>query len=294
MQTNYKSIFISDVHLGTRDSKAENLSQFLKSNSCETLYLVGDIIDGWKIQQNKWKWKQSHSNVIRRILGFAKRGTRVIFVVGNHDEFLRPLIPYGIGFGRVEICNQCEHIGIDGKHYLVTHGDLFDGITRLAPWLSFLGDKAYDVILSLNNKFNWIRRRFGFGYWSLSRFLKLKVKKAVDFIFQFEKNMVAYCKKRGFDGVICGHIHHPEIKIIDGVVYMNDGDWVESCSALVEHHDGTWEILICSEENNNVADDIDGGTHQRPARSTRKNRAGVSGSTKLPASNEHNQVAVKI
>ena len=253
MQNKYKSIFISDVHLGTRDSKAENLSHFLKLNSCDTLYLVGDIIDGWKIQQNKWRWKQSHTNVIRRILGFAKRGTRVIFVVGNHDEFLRPLIPFGIGFGRVEICNQCEHIGIDGKHYLVTHGDLFDGITRLAPWLSFLGDKAYDFILTLNNKFNWVRRRLGFGYWSLRSFLKFKVKKAIDFIFQFEKNMVAYCKKRGFDGVICGHIHHPEIKVIDGVVYMNDGDWVESCSALVEHCDGTWEIVFCSDENYEVS-----------------------------------------
>ncbi len=292
--TKYKSIFISDVHLGTRDSKAETLSHFLKDSSCDTLYLVGDIIDGWRIQQNKWRWKQSHTNVVRRILGYAKKGTRVVFVVGNHDEFLRPLIPYGIGFGRVEICNQCEHIGIDGKHYLVTHGDLFDGITRLAPWLAFLGDKAYDLILNLNNKFNWIRRKFGFGYWSLSRFLKLRVKKAVDFIFQFERNMALYCKKRGFDGVICGHIHHPEIKIVNGVIYMNDGDWVESCSALVEHHDGTWEILICSEENYNVADDIDSGTHQRPERSTRKNRDVISRSTELSANNEHNQMAVKI
>ena len=294
MLTKYKTIFISDIHLGTRDSKADDLNQFLKSNTCDTLYLVGDIIDGWKIQQNKWRWKQSHTNVVRRILGFAKRGTRVVFVIGNHDEFLRPLVPFGIGFGRVEICNQSEHIGVDGKHYLVTHGDLFDGITRLAPWLSFLGDKSYDVILSINNKFNWIRRKFGFGYWSLSRYLKLRVKKAVDFIFQFEKNMVAYCKKRGFDGVICGHIHHPEIKTIDGVVYMNDGDWVESCSALVEHHDGRWEILIYSQENNNVADDIDSSTHQRPARSTRKNRDDVPGPTKLPASTKYNQMAVEV
>ena len=239
----YRSIFVSDVHLGTKDCQADRLNNFLKHNSCDTLYLVGDVIDAWKIQQNKWRWKQSHTNVVRRVLGHAKRGTRVVYIVGNHDEFLRPMIPYGFSFGLVEIHNQIEHIGADGRHYLVTHGDLFDGITRLAPWLAFLGDKAYDFILSLNSKFNWIRHRFGFGYFSLSKFLKHKVKKAVDFIFQFEKNLAGYCKKRGYDGVICGHIHHAEIKEIDGIIYMNDGDWVESCTALVENMNGTWEII---------------------------------------------------
>ena len=290
----YRSIFISDVHLGTRDCKAEALNNFLKHNSCETLYMIGDIIDAWKIQQNKWRWKQSHTNVVRRVLGHAKRGTRVIYVAGNHDEFLRPMIPYGFSFGMIEIHNQIEHIGADGKHYLVVHGDLFDGITRLAPWLGFLGDKAYDVILSLNSRVNWIRHRMGFGYFSLSRFLKHKVKKAVDFIFQFERNLAGYCKKRGFDGVICGHIHHAEIKTIDGIVYMNDGDWVESCTALVEHHDGRWEIVTWTKEKDNVADDIDSSTYQRPARSTRKGRNTVSGPAELPAGVEHNQVAVKI
>jgi UDP-2,3-diacylglucosamine pyrophosphatase LpxH len=247
----YRTIFISDVHLGTRDSQADKLNNFLKHNACDTLYLVGDILDVWRIQQNKWRWKQSHTNVVRRILGHAKRGTRVIYIAGNHDEFLRPLMPYNIGFGNVEVMNQCEHIGIDGKHYLVTHGDLFDGITRIAPWIAFLGDKAYDIVLSLNGKFNWIRRRMGFGYFSLSKFLKHKVKKAVDFIFQFEKNLASYCRKRGFDGVICGHIHHAEIKEIDGIIYMNDGDWVESCTALVEHYDGKWEIITWTQENDN-------------------------------------------
>ena len=249
MQKTYRSIFISDVHLGTRDCKAEALNNFLKHNSCDTLYLVGDIIDAWKIQQNKWRWKQSHTNVVRRVLGHAKRGARVIFIAGNHDEFLRPMIPYGFSFGLIEIHNQIEHIGADGRHYLVVHGDLFDGITRLAPWLGFLGDKAYDIILTLNNKFNWIRRRMGFGYFSLSQFLKHKVKKAVDFIFKFEENLANYCKKRGFDGVICGHIHHAEIKEINGVTYMNDGDWVESCTALVEHWDGRWEIITWTKSN---------------------------------------------
>jgi UDP-2,3-diacylglucosamine pyrophosphatase LpxH len=245
--TKYKTIFISDVHLGTKDCKADYLDNFLKNNSCETLYLVGDIIDAWKIQQNKMKWKQSHTDVIRRILKLAKKGTQVIYVAGNHDEFLRPMIPYAASFGNVKICNQITHTGIDGKKYLVVHGDLFDGITRLAPWISFLGDRAYDIILNINSRFNWMRHRLGFGYWSLSKWLKHRVKKAIDFIFMFEKTITAYAKKRGFDGVICGHIHHAEIKTIDDIIYMNDGDWVESLTSLVEHHDGTWEIITWKE-----------------------------------------------
>ena len=294
MQKTYRSIFVSDVHLGTKDCKAEQLNNFLKHNSCDTLYLVGDIIDAWKIQQNKWRWKQSHTNVVRRVLGHAKRGTRVVFIAGNHDEFLRPMIPYGFSFGSIEIHNQTEHIGADGKHYLVTHGDLFDGITRLAPWIAFLGDKAYDIILTLNNKFNWIRRRMGFGYFSLSQFLKHKVKKAVDFIFKFEENLANYCKKRGFDGVICGHIHHAEIKEINGVTYMNDGDWVESCTALVEHWDGKWEIITWTKEKDDVVTDPNSDTRERPNRPARKSGVTVSKSTDLRASPKHTQVAVEV
>ena len=276
MDKTYRSIFISDVHLGTKDCKAGHLNNFLKQNTCDTLYLVGDIIDAWKIKQNKWRWKQSHTNVVRRILGHAKRDTKVIYILGNHDEFLRPYLHYGLGFGMLEITNQCEHLGADGKRYLITHGDLFDGITRLAPWLSFLGDKAYDFVLTLNSRFNWIRHRFGFGYWSLSLYLKQRVKRAIDFMFQFEKNLAGYCKKKGYDGVICGHIHKAEIKVIDGVVYMNDGDWVESCTALVEHHDGRWEIITWTEESNNVDDDIDSSTHKRSNRHSSKDVDGVS------------------
>ena len=276
MDKTYRSIFISDVHLGTKDCKAGHLNNFLKQNTCDTLYLVGDIIDAWKIKQNKWRWKQSHTNVVRRILGHAKRDTKVIYILGNHDEFLRPYLHYGLGFGMLEITNQCEHLGADGKRYLITHGDLFDGITRLAPWLSFLGDKAYDFVLTLNSRFNWIRHRFGFGYWSLSLYLKQRVKRAIDFMFQFEKNLAGYCKKKGYDGVICGHIHKAEIKEIDGVVYMNDGDWVESCTALVEHHDGRWEIITWTEESNNVDDDIDSSTHKRSDRHSSKDVDGVS------------------
>ena len=248
----YKSIFISDVHLGSKGCKAKLLYNFLKNNQAETLYLVGDIIDGWKIQQNKWAWKQAHSDVVRRILGHAKQGTKVVYVAGNHDEFLRPMIPYNISFGKVEIANQYIHEGVDGKRYLVIHGDMFDGITRLAPWISFLGDTAYDVLLLLNTSFNRWRHRFGFGYWSLSQFLKQRVKRAIDFIFHFERNLTDYCRKRGFDGVICGHIHKAEIKMIDGIAYMNDGDWVESCSALVEHMDGKWELIFWTKETHDV------------------------------------------
>lgn len=248
----YKSIFISDIHLGSKDCKANELNDFLKNNSCEVLYLVGDIIDGWKIQQNRVKWKQSHTNVVRNILGHSKKNTRVVYIAGNHDEFLRTMIPYKFSFGLIEIHNQIVHDGIDGKRYLVTHGDLFDGITRLAPWISFLGDRAYEWVLSLNSRFNWLRHKFGFGYWSLSKFLKHRVKKAVDFIFQFEKNLAGYCKKRGFDGIICGHIHHAEIKVIDDIIYMNDGDWVESLTALVENFDGSWEIIHWAKQNSDA------------------------------------------
>jgi UDP-2,3-diacylglucosamine pyrophosphatase LpxH len=294
MQKTYRSIFVSDVHLGTKDCKADHLNNFLKHNSCDTLYLVGDIIDAWKIQQNKWRWKQSHTNVVRRVLGHAKRGTRVVFIAGNHDEFLRPMIPYGFSFGLIEIHNQIEHIGADGKHYLVTHGDMFDGITRLAPWIAFLGDKAYDFVLSLNNKFNWIRRRMGFGYFSLSRYLKYKVKKAVDFVFKFEENLANYCKKRGFDGVICGHIHHAEIKEINGVMYMNDGDWVESCTALVEHWDGHWEIITWIKEKDNVDTDTNSSSREQSSGRSRKNRTNIQRSTKLRDDLSVNEVAVKV
>jgi len=290
----YRSIFVSDIHFGTRDCKADQLNNFLKHNTCETLYLVGDIIDAWKITQNKWRWKQSHSNAIRRILGHAKRGTRVVYVVGNHDEFLRPLIQYGFSFGRVEIVNQCEHIGRDGKHYLVTHGDLFDGITKLAPWLAFLGDKAYDFVLNLNSWFNAARHRLGFGYWSLSRFLKHKVKTSANFIFQFEHNLAAYCKKRGFDGVICGHIHHAEIRDIDGITYMNDGDWVESMTALVEHHSGKWEIVTWNRERDSVDLDTDSSTHERSPGHSGTSGDTISRSEKLPTGPELDVVVHKV
>lgn len=239
----YKTIFISDVHLGSGSCKATELVNFLKHNECEKLVIIGDFFDGWKVAQNRWRWHKDQSKVVELILKMArKHGVRVIYVPGNHDEFIRPLIN-NFSMDNIEFHNTYTHLGLDGKRYLVVHGDLFDGITRVAPWISFLGDKLYDLLITCNTYVNAIRRNFGFGYWSLSQYLKYKVKKAVDFIFEFEKNLAGYCKKKGFDGVICGHIHHAEIKVIDGITYMNDGDWVESCTALVENFDGRFEIV---------------------------------------------------
>ena len=166
------------------------------------------------------------------------------------------MIPYNIGFGDIEIVNQLEHVGLDSKRYLVVHGDMFDGISTLAPWLSILGDKGYDLILILNNKFNWIRHKMGFGYWSLSKYIKSKVKSAVSFIFEFEINILEYCRKRKFDGIICGHIHHPEIKEVEGLMYLNCGDWVESMTAIVENYTGIFEIITWDNVNESKEDSI--------------------------------------
>lgn len=239
----YKTICISDLHLGTKDYKAELLNNFLSCHECDNLFLVGDIIDGWKIIQNKWKWKKSHTTTIRKILGYSKAGTNVVYITGNHDEFIRPFINKVLNLGSIKIVNQYSYIDLSGKRLLVTHGDMFDGISELAPWLGLLGDKLYDFVLWLNNGFNFLRRKMGFGYRSMSKFLKDKVKDAVSFIFKFETNLTTYAKKHDYEGVICGHIHTPDIKVIDDIIYMNDGDWVESCSALVETMDGEWKII---------------------------------------------------
>ena len=247
MKNHYKSIFISDLHLGTRDCKAVELLAFLKHNKAETLYLIGDIIDIWKIQQHKWYWNQAQSNVIQQILKIAKHGTRVVYICGNHDEVLRKFIKHNIGFGNIELVNQVEHIGLDQKRYLVIHGDQFDGVSKIAPWLSVVGDYGYDYLLMLNNKFNFFRRKLGFGYWSLSAYIKSKVKSAVSFVFEFENNIVDYCRKRGFNGIICGHIHTLDMKLIDDITYLNTGDWVESCSSIVENFNSSWEAIIWRE-----------------------------------------------
>tara|TARA_S200002703_G_scaffold153865_1_gene155902 strand:+ start:518 stop:1252 length:735 start_codon:yes stop_codon:yes gene_type:complete len=238
----YKSIFISDVHLGTHGCKADSLCDFLKNNTSENLFLVGDIIDGWRLQK-RWYFPQSHANVLRRILTSAKRGVNVVYISGNHDELLRTFIPYGITFGDISIVNRYNYDAINGNKYLVVHGDMFDSIMLDKKWLMHIGDTLYQLLIWTNTKFNRIRGLLNMDYWSLSKWLKHHTKQALNYIYKFEENLAEYCKKKGYDGVICGHIHTASIRNIDGVDYMNDGDWVESCSALVEHDDGKWEII---------------------------------------------------
>jgi len=236
----YRSIFISDIHLGTRGCQAEFLLDFLRATESDYLYLVGDIVDGWRMRRS-WYWAQSHNDVIQKILRKARKGTRVVYIPGNHDEAARDYI--GVRFGEITIVRDAIHVGADGRRYLVLHGDDFDGITRYARWLAILGDRAYNFALSANTVFNRLRLRLGYPYWSLSAYLKHKVKNAVEYIGRYEQAVVHEARRRDVDGVICGHIHHAEIRDIDGIVYCNDGDWVESCTALVEHPDGRFEIL---------------------------------------------------
>ena len=236
----YRAIWISDVHLGTAGCKATYLLDFLKNHESEYLYLVGDIIDGWELKK-KWYWKQSHNDVIQKILRRARKGTKVKYIAGNHDEAARQFL--GLAFGSIEILNEDTHTCINGKRLWVVHGDLFDSVFIYAKWLSKFGSGLYNVTLALNEYYNAIRRKLGFSYWSLSQYLKFKVKNAVQFITAFEETLVNEAGKRGFDGVVCGHIHRPVIKNINGLLYCNDGDWVESMSALVETYSGKLEIV---------------------------------------------------
>jgi UDP-2,3-diacylglucosamine pyrophosphatase LpxH len=236
----YRAIFISDVHLGTRGCKAQYLLDFLKANEADYVYLVGDIIDCWRLSKG-WFWPQSHNDVVQKLLRKARKGTQVIYVPGNHDEPLRDYDDHA--FGDVQVMNEAVHVTADGKRLLIIHGDAFDGIVRYAPWLAKLGDTAYTMALALNQWFNRARHALGYPYWSLSAYLKSRVKDAVKFIGDFEHTVAAEAKRRGFDGVVCGHIHQAALKEIDGILYANDGDWVESCTALVEHRDGRLEII---------------------------------------------------
>ncbi|MDE1830300.1 MAG: UDP-2,3-diacylglucosamine diphosphatase [Thaumarchaeota archaeon] len=241
----YRTVWISDIHLGTRGCKAKFLEDFLRSIECEHLFLVGDIIDGWAMSRGSRFFPQEHVNIIRRFLNKARNGTKVKYVIGNHDEMLRKYLDYfvHVDIGNIEIGNDFVHETADGRKLWVTHGDLYDGVTRYHKWISHLGDIGYALLISLNGIFNRIRKTFGFGYWSLSAYIKHKVKKAVEFINSFEGAVARECKQQGYNGVVCGHIHHAEIKDIDGITYYNDGDWVESCTALVEHLDGKMEII---------------------------------------------------
>jgi UDP-2,3-diacylglucosamine pyrophosphatase LpxH len=235
-----RTVWISDLHLGTPGCQARALLEFLKTTRCETLYLVGDIIDGWQLRRS-WYWPQLHNDVVQKLLRKARKGTRVVFIPGNHDEFARRYVAHE--FGGIEVLEDCVHVTADGRRLWVTHGDLFDGVIQCARWLAYLGDMAYEFALKANRWLNHARARIGLPYWSLSRYLKLKVKRAVSYVSDFEEAVAREARKRGADGVVCGHIHHAEIREIDGVLYCNDGDWVESLTALVEHHDGRLEII---------------------------------------------------
>jgi UDP-2,3-diacylglucosamine pyrophosphatase LpxH len=239
----YRTIWLSDIHLFSRGCQADMLLDFLRWNDAESYYLVGDIIDFWAMRRTHF-FPQEHNDVIQKFLRKARKGSKVRYVPGNHDEGVRGLFPLlPLQFGGIELLPDAIHVTADGKRLLVIHGDQFDGVMLYAKWLAFLGDRAYGLLIRMNKMFNGIRRTFGLPYWSLSRYVKYKVKEAVKFISRFEEALVTEARRRGCDGVVCGHIHHAELRVIDGIVYANDGDWVESCTALVEHFDGRLELI---------------------------------------------------
>lgn len=240
----FRTVWISDTHLGTAGCNAELLLEFLRSMECETLYLVGDIVDGWQLRKG-WYWPARHNDVVRCVLKMAKHGTRVVYVPGNHDEAFRDYA--GLNFGGVEVALEAMHLTADGRRLLILHGDEFDGVVLYARWLAFLGDHAYTLLLKANRLVNAGRRLFGLPYWSLAAELKKRVKNAVQYISRFEQVVAHAAYERGADGVVCGHIHFAEVRQIGEVTYFNDGDWVESCTALVEHADGRMEILDWAE-----------------------------------------------
>ncbi len=238
--TRVRTLFLSDMHLGTKGCQAGLLLDFLRDYDADEIYLVGDIVDGWQLKSG-WYWPQAHNDVVQKLLRKVRKGSNLIYVPGNHDEFLRDYI--GMTFGGIEVADHRLHEAADGRRYLVIHGDQFDMVVRHARWLAFLGDGAYTFALFVNTYLNTVRRRLGLAYWSLSAWAKLKVKNAVNFIGKFEELLAAEAKRVGADGVICGHIHHAANRQIGGLTYLNTGDWVESCTAIVEHYDGRMEVL---------------------------------------------------
>jgi UDP-2,3-diacylglucosamine pyrophosphatase LpxH len=235
-----RALFLSDIHLGTRGCQADKLLEFLRHYDADLIYLVGDIVDGWQLKSG-WYWPQHHNDVVQKLLRKARKGTRIVYIPGNHDEFLREF--YGTHFGGIEVVESVVHRTADGRRFLVIHGDLFDVVIRHARWLALLGDKAYDLAIALNTRFNALRRLLGLPYWSLSQWVKLKVKNAVNFIGEFERTLSGEALRHQVDGVICGHIHHAVIRERSNLTYVNCGDWVESCTAVVENFDGRLEII---------------------------------------------------
>ena len=250
----YRTIWLSDIHLGTRGCKADFLVDFLRCNEAETIYLIGDIVDGWQLRKS-WYWPQSHNDVVQKLLRKVRHGTRMIYVPGNHDEWLRDYA--GLWFGGVEMVEEAVHVTADGRRLLIIHGDSYDLIVKHARWLAMLGDSAYTFALWANHHFYRIRRLLGYDDWSLSAFLKLRVKNAVQYIGSFADALADEARRRDLDGVVCGHIHHAEIRDLGGVLYCNDGDWVESCTALVEHFDGQLDIVSWTERRLPVGIELD-------------------------------------
>jgi len=236
----FRTLFISDVHLGSKAAKADFLIDFLRHHEAETIVLVGDIVDGWRLKRN-WYWPQAFNDVTQKLLRKARKGTRIIYIPGNHDEFLREFP--GTHFGGVEVAQRIIHEAADGRRYLVLHGDEFDVVVRHARVVAYLGDWAYDAAIAINVVFAAVRRRLGLPYWSFSAWAKQQVKSAVNFIGEFQRVVVEEARRNDADGVICGHIHHAVITDIDGIRYINSGDWVESCTAIAEHHDGEMELI---------------------------------------------------
>ncbi|WP_152048092.1 UDP-2,3-diacylglucosamine diphosphatase [Aureimonas psammosilenae] len=236
----FRTLFISDVHLGSKAAQADLLIDFLRFHEAETIYLVGDIFDGWRLKRS-WHWPQSHNDVVQKLLRKARKGTRIVYIPGNHDEVLRDFP--GQHFGGIEVRQNDIHQTADGRRFLVMHGDEFDVVVRNARLLAYLGDWAYDAAIAINVVFNRVRRALGFPYWSFSSWAKLKVKNAVSFIGAFETALAEEARRQNCDGVICGHIHHAEIATREGIQYVNTGDWVESCTAVAEGPDGSLELI---------------------------------------------------
>ncbi|MCL1824918.1 MAG: UDP-2,3-diacylglucosamine diphosphatase [Betaproteobacteria bacterium] len=237
-----RAVFLSDVHLGTRASQAERLLDFLREHPAKWLFLVGDIIDFWAMRRSI-HWSAAQNTVVQKVLRRARQGEEVIFIPGNHDEALRDYL--GVVFGGIHIEREWVHCTIDGRRFLLVHGDEFDQVTCHHKWVSVLGDIAYDMLVRVNLWLSWWRRKLGIsGYWSLAGFVKRKVKRALEFIFNFEQSVIRAARARGLDGVICGHIHWAALREVDGLMYINCGDWVDSCSAIIEHHDGRLELVL--------------------------------------------------
>lgn len=240
LKAQWRSVFISDVHLGTKDCKASALNQFLKYHPAQNLYMVGDILDGWKMRGGVY-WKPAFSRVVKRIFKLSKMGVKITYITGNHDEFLRKYA--NNRFENISLVNKATHITANNQRLLIIHGDQFEGVARASGLLRFIGDHGYELLMFLNRQFNRLRAQFDLGYWSFSGFLKTHLQRAQRYINDYEQAVAYGAQKQGYDGVICGHIHQACSRTIDGVAYYNTGDWVESCTAIVEDFDGNLSLI---------------------------------------------------